>query len=270
MNNINDKSNFPLGDNGKSAFGLPLDYFASFEDKLKKRIELEMELTEFLFLSSLKKENAFVAPENYFQSVQNSLEYQAEISGYPKLGSVKKQLFNDWEESYKKQFETSLMLKVELADELFSYPTLYAIDKVNLFSTPASYFETFTERVKDKIYSKKPSNAFSISTVLDLIFGKKMAFAFGIVFILSLAFYFNQSSEKVIEFTDCKTLACLEKQEILNTKIILNFDEDELIDLVDVNSLNKQLKLKEQKSDSSAVNEDVLNNVSTDDLLDDL
>ncbi|MES2134462.1 MAG: hypothetical protein V4506_19100 [Bacteroidota bacterium] len=269
-NNFNDESNFPLDNNGKDSFDLPLDYFASFEDKLKKKLEQENELSEFPVLSSLKKINVFTAPENYFQSAQNSLEYKTELASYPKLGAIKALVFNDLEEDYKTQLQTAVNYKIELVDELKQYTTLYSIDKHNVFIIPQNYFENVAECLKDRIYATKESKNTVLNTILDFIFGKKMAFAFGILFIIALSVYFNQPKKITEESGDCKTLACLEKQEILNNKAISGFDEEQLIDLVDVNSLGKQLNLKGQKTDSLSQKEILLNDTNTDELLEEL
>ncbi len=252
--NLNDESNFPLDNNGKNAFDLPADYFSKFEDKLKRKMELENELSEFPVLSSIQKTNVFTEPANYFQSIENSLEYKTELASYPKLEVVKKPAFSDLTEEYKQQFQLALNYKVELAEELNAYQTLYTIDKVNPFVVSADYFESVGERVKDRIYSANETKISALTTILDFIFGKKLALSFILVLAIGASFYFNQTSEIIPEETtgDCKTLACLERQEILNNKAITNFDEDQLIDMVDVNKLNEQLNSKKETSATSA------------------
>ena len=39
--NLNDEPNLPLNHNDKHSFGLPSDYFTSFEDKLRKKKKIE-------------------------------------------------------------------------------------------------------------------------------------------------------------------------------------------------------------------------------------
>jgi hypothetical protein len=56
---------------------------------------------------------------------------------------------------------------------------------------------------------------------------------------------------------DCKTLACLEKNELLNEKNIRDFDEDNLYEMVDVEQLDKQISEKET-SDSVNLNKNSL------------
>jgi len=60
----------------------------------------------------------------------------------------------------------------------------------------------------------------------------------------------------------------LGKQEILNNnKVISNFDEEQLMDLVDVNKLNQQLNTERKNNSTNALHIDSINE---DDLLDEL
>ncbi len=269
--NLNDEEpKLPLDPNGKNTFGLPSDYFGSFEDKLRKKLELQEELNEFPLLSSIPKNNLFTTPTDYFVSAENSLEIKAELAAYTHLQSIKPFVPAELETEYTSCLRSSIDHKIQLAEELKPYEKLYAIDKVNPFIVSENYFESIAERVKDKIYSVKNSKASVLESLLDLVFGKNMAFAFGILFIVSLSLYFYQSSTKPLEMGDCKTLACLERQEILNNnKVISNFDEDQLMEMVDVNTLNEQLNSGSKKTNTTT---DKLNmdSISDDDLLDEL
>ncbi len=266
--NLNDEPNLPLDNNDQNLFGLPLDYFASFEDKLRKKLESQEELNEFPILSSIAKSNLFATPADYFATVENSLEIKAELSVYSKLQSVKPLVPAELDAEYVSHLQSAVNYKVELAEELKAYGKLYAIDKVNPFIASDAYFESIAERVKDKIYVAKETKASVLDSILDFIFGKKMAFTFGIVFIISLSVYFYKSQEKPLEIGDCKTLACLERQEILNNnKVISDFDEEQLMDLVDVNTLNQQLNSKKENTSKDKMNVD---SISEEDLLNEL
>lgn len=64
-------------------------------------------------------------------------------------------------------------------------------------------------------------------------------------------------------------MACLERNEILNNNnVISNFDEEQLIDLVDVNSLNKQLNSKKENTETNTKQN--IDSISEDDILDEL
>jgi hypothetical protein len=269
--NLNDEPNLPLDHNGKNPFGLPTDYFSKFEDKLKQKMELDSELSEFPFLSSIQKANAFMAPAGYFQAIENSLKHKTELASYPNLQAIKTPVFADLTGEYKKVLASSLNNKIELSDELKPYERLYNLDKINVFSVPENYFDTVADHVKERIYAVNHNKIPVLSAVLDFIFGKKLALSFSFLLIVGLAVYVNHPSEPAISTGDCKTLACLERQEILNdNNVISNFDEDQLMELVDVNALNKQLNAKKEKTgdaDSQTIN---LDSVSEDDLLDQL
>ena len=269
--NVNDESNLPLYNNDGNAFDLPSDYFALFEDKIRKKLETQEELNEFPLLSSIPKDNLFTTPADYFATEESRLEIKVELSAYTQLQSIKPLVPADLDAEYISHLQSAINYKIELAEELKSYQRLYYIDKTNSFIVPDTYFEYVAQCVRAKIYSEKGNKTSVLDLVLDFIFGKKAAFAFGLVIIVSLSIYFYQSTETIIESGDCKTLACLERQEILNNnKAISNFDEDQLMDLVDVNSLNKQLNSDKEKSTILPGEKLNVDSVSEEDLLDEL
>lgn len=268
--NFNDEPSLPFDNNDKHSFGLPSDYFELFEDKVRKKIESQVELNEFSLLSSIPKNKLFTTPNDYFSTAENKLEIKAELVAYHQLQSVKPFVPAEIDAEYISHLQLAVNYKVELSEELKAYEKLYAINKVNPFIASDVYFENISDRVKDKIYAIKETKVSVLDSVLDFIFNKKTAFTFGIVFIVSLSIYFYQSSKKPFEMDDCKTLACLERQEILNNyKVISNFDEDQLMDMVDVYELNEQLN---SKIDNRTTLPDKLNmdSISEDDLVNEL
>jgi len=266
---MNDEPNFPLDNNGTNSFGLPQDYFSIFEDKLKKKLELENELQAFPFLSSITKLDIFTVPNNYFESIERSLDYKFELESQSKLQAIKKPVFTELEADYKQQLEISIYHKIEIIEELIPYKALFHLDKVNSFIVSENYFEGVVERIKDKIHSTEENKQSIIEIVLDIIFGKTMAFSFGLSLIIGLSIFFYKTPESIVETSDCKTLACLERSEILNNnKIITNFDEEQLIDLVDVNTLNKQLNSKKEKVE--AERKQNMDSISDEDIIDEL
>lgn len=266
---MNDESNIPLNNNGENPFGLPQDYFSKFEDKLKKKLELENELQEFSILASITKSKTFIVPANYFESIEHKFECQTELASYSKLQSFKKPEFTELEEDYKRQLEVSINHKIEIVEELKPYKALYNLDKVNSFIVSENYFEGVVERIKDRVHSAKDNKQSIIEIVLDIIFGKAMAFSFGLLLIIGLSILFYKTPESIVETHDCNTLACLERSEILdNNKIITNFDEEQLIDLVDINTLNKQLNSKKEKVETEKKQN--LDSISDEDIIDEL
>ncbi len=267
--NFDDNHDFSFDDKGKNPFGMPVDYFSSFEDKLKKRLDAENELAEFPLLSSISKHNAFSLPENYFTQAQLTLEYKTELADYKSLSSITKPEFNTIDAEYEQSLLTSIHHKIELAKELKSYSTLYALDKTNPFTVSEVYFESIADNIKEKIYNTKSRPVSIFDTIIDFVFGKKMAYAFGLILICSLVFlFFNKP--KIVNTTNCKTLACLEKQYIISNNIMTHFDDEQLLELVNVKTLNTQLKQNATPTDSTQNEEYILDNVNTDQLIEEL
>ena len=267
--NFENESNFSFSNKGKNPFGLPSDYFASFEQKLKLRLDLENELADFPIFKSISKEPVFKIPSNYFAETTNSLEYQCELASFTKLSTIKKPIYTELDIEYTNALKKSIDYKIELADELKSFELLYQLDKTNPFIVSDSYFETIAANVKEKIYSTKTQSISLIDTIINLVFGKKIAFAFSIIFIVSLGLYVYQSY-KPLTSGGCETLACLEKQEIINHQTFSTFDDDQLMEMVNVNTLNKQLQTSTSKADSTEHEEYILDNVNTDQILEEL
>ena len=268
--NLNEDQNLPLDNIDKNSFGLPLDYFSSFEYRLKQKLELQDELEQYSVLSSIQKNNAFGVPINYFKENEHTLEVSSELGLYTKLQSYKTFEYPKLSNDYINHLNSSVNYKIDLNEELKEYKILYSIDKVNSFIVSDTYFETLAERVKEKTHVFKETKISVLDSILNYIFGKKMAFAFGLVTVISLSVYFYESPKNTFETQDCKTLACLERQEILNnTKVISNFDDEQLIDLVDVNKLHQQLK-SEKKKITPSLNKINVDSISEDDLLDEL
>ena len=222
--NRNDEPNLPFDKNERPGFGLPSQYFESFETKLKQKLEIENELNEFSVLSSIKKTNTFSLPKNYFDLSKEQLEFETELGEYKTLISLKSHLDFPNDFSYQEELENNLVKKIHYIDELKDFPILFSIEKKNYFSYPEVYFEHVINQIKEKIHITKPS---FIELLTDIIFTKKIALSFSTiaVIIFSWFLYANYKTDNLID-SNCKTLACLEKQEILNyKKTISSFDD---------------------------------------------
>lgn len=266
--NLHEDPHFSFNKEEKSSFGMPSDYFASFEEKLRNRMETEEELSEFPLLASVCKDRVFEVPADYFSHTENALEYKAELADHPVLSGLEKPQQPVVEEAYREQFMSSLSYRIELVEELKPYPALYSMDKAHGFVIGESYFETVADRVKERIHAAPAERSSVMEKLWSWLFGGRTAWAFGLALIIGLAFYFDQKHEAVPAGSDCKTLACLERDEILSNKMIMNFDEEQLMDLVDVNALGKQLNLEDPKQDSLPGKKQILHDIDTDELLD--
>ena len=267
--NFDNDSKLPFDYNGKNPFGLPSSYFSSFEDKLKKRLETENELSEFPLLSRIPKGNSFLIPEGYFSLSKNEIERLVELASFETLHSIRQVVFDELEEEYSDHVTTSIQNRIEVSEELRPYSSLFGLDKMNSFDLPANYFEELHSSIKKKIHTTEQANISLFERILEVVFGRRLALSFALVIIVAVSVFVYQTSKTSIELGNCQTMACLEKQEILDNKAINNFDEEQLIDLVDVNSLDKQLK-KETVTPDTLQEEFILDNVDTDQLLEEL
>ncbi len=264
----NDQNLPPL--NGGNPFELPSDYFASFEKKLVDKMEREMELSEFPLLSSIIKSNSFSLPENYFQIAEQQITSSLELVHLPHLQAIKKQPIASLSAEYVNEFEINLRGKIDLVDELKDFKVLYSLNKTNLFCVPASYFDELPLQIKDRIHSTHSNKISLIDTILDFVFGKKMALAFSVILVVGLSVFFYQKAGIIDNANDCKTLACLEKNELLNDNSVSGLNDEQIIDLVNINTLQLQLQSNEVDVDSLQEQEFILENTNTDQLIENL
>lgn len=263
---LNMNSELPeKGDPGK-VFELPENYFLKFEDKLRQKMEMQDELKEYTILSAIPKQTAFCVPDNYFES----LEVKAELQAYPELQGIAKKIFTP-DAVYLKESELQILQKAELADELRPYDLLYKLDKVNVFTLPAAYFEQLPALIKEKVYTPEKQYVNVFDGLIAILFGRKLALTFAVLLLGAIGVYLyklNYSPENVAE--DCKTMACLEKKELLNQQVLSRFNEDELMEMVDVKKLDQQIKAVIPKGDQKQEEEFILDQVNTDQLIDEL
>jgi hypothetical protein len=252
-NNHSEEENFLFGKNKELPFIVPNGYFDSLTAIIINKIEALKELAEFETLSGIDKKTAFSVPENYFNSVENVVETENELTAFSVLNSISKPEFKPLSNVYSDELKASIIKKSEIVDELKQYQTLYAIDKKNNFAVAPEYFDAVADAVKERLYAT--SNKVSVfARILSSILKPKIAIAYSIAILLIAGgvWYFNRDSYTMVKGTsvDCKTLACLEKNEILNEKNIPNFDDENLLDMVDVEQLDKQIS----DTDSVTVN----------------
>jgi hypothetical protein len=137
---------------------------------------------------------------------------------------------------------------------LKDFATLYSLEKQNAFEVNADYFDTVADKVKARIYDNGKSKVSVLEQLFLLILKPKYSISFGVILItgIATAFYFNNKTTALPD-GDCKTLACLEKREMLNEHTIREMDDDNLYDMVDVDKLDKQIA-KGDSADSTSVN----------------
>ena len=258
--------------NKPNPFGMPENYFDSFKQKMMLKIELADELKEFKMLSGIEKKLPFVTPDNYF--AQSGLESKVELAPYEKLVTVKRENNFITPELYFEKAAVRTVTKIEVAEELKEFVTLASIEKENVFAVPNAYFDNLSYEIREKVFAEKNKTSV-FDNVLHIVFSKKTVYALAATLVLSLGLYFYNSTEKVVG-TDCGTLACLDRNEILKDNQLLPLDEESLMEMVNVESLSKNLKqdlerTTEEKKEDSKENENfVLENVDVNDIVDEI
>jgi hypothetical protein len=262
--------------NKSNPFGMPDNYFDSFKSRMLLKIELADELKEFNILSGIDKKLPFVTPENYFA---NSLESKVELAPYQKLAALNKENGFATPELY---FETASVVtlnKIEAVDELKEFAMLGSLEKQNGFAVPNAYFENLSHELREKIVAEK-NKAGVLDNVLHIVFSKKTVYALAATLVLSLGLYFYNSTEKVVA-TDCGTLACLDRKDILKDNQLLPLDEESLMEVVNVESLSKNLDKRLQENEKNTKGKDaesgstekenyVIENVDVNDIVDEI
>ncbi len=243
--NFNEEHFLP-GNNRKTAFVLPRGYFNSLSARILNRIEHEQELKNYSVLTGDRKQN-FKVPADYFSSLTNRLEHAYELSTFPQLAKRPKSVLKV-PANYFNETERQLLDKFELESELKEFSVLSSIPKKNSFKVSQTYFETSTDTVEEKIHTPSLSIFMQITSTL---FRPQMAIAASLILIVGISaiWYFNKQDAKELN-GDCLTLACLEKNEILNEKNIQDFDEESLYEMVDEEALDQQLSEEEKTGDS--------------------
>lgn len=254
MENKYDKfqeENFLSGQDKKNSFALPENYFNSFYARLLYRIENENELAEFKILAGAKRQLKFTVPKNYFSSLTGIIEYKYELSLFPELIKVAKPVLKPLSAEYFEAMEKKVMEQIELTSELKEFSVLSSIEKKNNFQLVPDYFENSTDEVKERIHAVNRYVPNIFDQLFSLLFKPQMAFALSFVFIIGFTavWYFNRNESPLLK-SDCKTLACLEKNELLNENNIRDFDDENLYDMVDLEMLDEQLSEKETEKDS--------------------
>lgn len=139
-------------------------------------------------------------------------------------------------DGYFESFEARLMKKIEMQEELSEFQTLSAIKKENPFFVDASYFDDLPSVISDKIHAQK-SGVNWLDKLKSVLFRPAFAFSFGIALIVTVVFVYK--SQSIVTDEVCNDLACLSKEEILNSKDFGALTVEELMnEMPDNNSVS--------------------------------
>ena len=242
-------------------FGLPQGYFQNSANSIVNKIEWVEEHKNFPALEKLKKQSGFIIPNDYFVNNENKLE----LIEFPKLSALNKinafktpaNYFNELEEKQFVHFFNENDLEI-LGEKLSTIP------KQANFKVKENYFDSSAEKISNSLLNEKKGGK------LIKLFSPKIYYAAAAILTITLGLWFYNHYFLVAETKDCGTLACVDKADLLKTKNLENLDNDQLYELVDTKKLEQKL---ENKTNNTTKNEDIdtsLNNVSVDDLLDEI
>ncbi len=249
------EENFLFGKDKRNSFIAPKGYFDSLSGRVMNKIECEQELVRLKILAQ-NKQKKFTVPKNYFLELTNILECKYELSVFSELNKITKPVLKSLPSDYFETFDKKVMDKLELESELKEFSILSSIPKKNTFKTAPNYFESKTDLYEEQIYDEKNKKGV-VRQLLAVVLKPQIAIAASLALTIGLTalWYFNRADSKVLN-SDCMTLACLEKNEILNEKNIQDFDDENLYEMVDEVVLNQQLSKDETSEDSLNTNKE--------------
>jgi hypothetical protein len=250
---LNDKEN-RQNDEQATNFGLPQDYFQKSLANIVNKLAWLEEHKAYPLLSQLKDAKGFVVPANYFEKAEDKLENLA----YPKLLDLKKNTSGfRVPNGYFEEAEVSELARVMNEKE----KVLMGIPKSQPFITPNNYFEKSAEAVFAMASPKKRTRIISLFSVRTVM-------AAAAVLLITLGWWGYDRFINVNTAQDCGTIACIDRIDLLNTRVIENLETEDLYELVNSNKLEEKLnkpESRETKKKDSAIN---LNEEAIDDLLD--
>lgn len=205
---MNPEENKNYSSNNESNFDLPRDYFHKSAKSIRNKIEWKDEHEAFKTLLSLKDTSGkssfgFETPENYFKDHRVLIE------------------------------KTQLAQPVNnMRDSGFLAPENYfANNKFKLLNTLSKKSELDNAIKK----TKTPQ-----STIISL-FWKPVSFALAAMLLVIFGIWLFQLNSSTADEIDCKTIACLEKQTVINNLSNFNLENEDLYELVDPVELQQEL-----------------------------
>jgi hypothetical protein len=236
-NNISNTESFSFLPERKNSFVVPDNYFETLTKRILNKVGFAEEMRAFEMLSEIEKKKVFTLPADYFNA--NEQNAALELADFKFLSTIPKPEFENLSAAYTQKLKAAVINKKEIIEEAEKFTKLTAVEKQNPFVILPDYFDRFPEKVKQRIHAKNES-ASVFGQAIAVLFKPKMVLAYSIAAVIVLIVYLYKPGS-FESSGDCKTLACLEKRELLNEHNINDFDEENLYDLVDVDVLSNNL-----------------------------
>lgn len=171
----------------------------------------------------------------------------------------------DVPKDYFSGFENKILQKIELENELQEYKALASIPKLNPFDVPGDYFNVSLERLNNLRLSCVRERSIFIR-LQEILFKPRLSFSFVLLLVVGLSFYYYFSENNKMKNT-CETLACIDRNEIINYALDANIEQHQIEEWVSTDSLYIDVK----KVPSDAIIDDELTiELNTNDLTEEL
>ena len=191
----------------ENPLSVPEDYFLDINERIIDKIEIIDELSSFPGLSMKDINSPFVTPDNYFDETIKKTEQRIELGNFVALSKLLEKKNIEW-----------------------------------CFPTPHHYFEDFYLRLVSNRFFNGDSKQNFFPFLFNLLFEKKLVFGLlGVIMIFSM-FFFKPSSLTNYNSIDVNSVVQLNTKELLEGQEVYALDEDLLTEMVDENSLTKQLQ----------------------------
>lgn len=247
--------------NGQDSFGLPGDYFQRSANSIRNKIEWQEEHKLFPNLIQYKTNPGFIVPEQYF----NTNEQQLELIDFPTLNALQK--INTFKIPEDYFIESQAVLSSEKLilneDELHSFATLNTLTKQNNFKITKPYFSENEASLQAILQTKKAGK------VIRLSFAKAW-YAAAALLAVALGFWTYGQYFKPVEETDCGTIACIDKVDLIKTKTLDNLDNEDLYEIVNSKNLEEHLNSGTGKKNETEKKDSSTKNAAVNELLDEI
>jgi len=231
--------------NNHQNFNLPQNYFNNSAQSIKNKIECIEELKQFKILSA-KIKTGFNIPQNYFENNEQNFENITYINL-----SLKHLKTNCFKVPLNYFENTESIISTTVLDKNYDFEKNNSL-KQSTFQIPDNYFELSANQLKQTL---KPKNK-----IITLNFSKTvLAMAASVIIVLSVVWFVKFYN---VNIETCGSLACIDVNELKNSKVLENMDSEELYNAVNVNELENTLKnkitTKENKVETDSILEEFI------------
>jgi hypothetical protein len=249
-------------ENNEGSFGLPNDYFKKSAGSIMNKIEWEEEHKAYPSLRQLKSSSPFIVPDNYFALNETLLE----LTGFPVLKTIAKTNAFKIPDAYFESAEVKELAGVMLdeTNELATFEKLGAIKKQNCFKVDEAYFDV---NEKLLITLLKPEKS---ARIVDLFFLRRSYVAAAMLLTALGLWLYAIYLRPVQKLKDCGTIACVDRMDLMKNKNLESLDNEELYELIDAGELEKKLEKKNSSSSTNKQQDSSLNNLTVDELMDEI